>query len=144
MFKKKTEVLIALNNGIVAQITESIRLGIKLSLLSSAKESSPGFDKQIMSFDIITQGPMISEEINQVRFAVKVLVSPDTSAGHTGTAYGSEELGAVRKAERLEVWQDARQRDKSWQPQETCGHLAWAYWDVERVIMAFSEQWIHT
>lgn len=39
--------------------------GIKSSHLDSAKKSSLGFDKQIMSFCVITPGPQISEEINQ-------------------------------------------------------------------------------
>lgn len=39
--------------------------GIKSSHLDSAKKSSLGFDKQIMSFCVITYGPQISEEINQ-------------------------------------------------------------------------------
>ena len=39
--------------------------GIKSSHLDSAKKSSLGFDKQIMSFCVITLGPQISEEINQ-------------------------------------------------------------------------------
>lgn len=39
--------------------------GIKSSHLNSAKKSSLGFDKQIMSFCVITPGPQISEEINQ-------------------------------------------------------------------------------
>lgn len=38
---------------------------IKSSHLDSAKKSSLGFDKQIMSFCVITPGPQISEEINQ-------------------------------------------------------------------------------
>lgn len=38
---------------------------IKSSHLDCAKKSSLGFDKQIMSFCVITPGPQISEEINQ-------------------------------------------------------------------------------
>lgn len=42
-----------------------VGVGIESSHLVSAKKSSLGFDKQIMSFCVITPGPKISEEINQ-------------------------------------------------------------------------------